>query len=342
MIMVEVADYRNDRIVDAAVASALEGQVRWSPRKSLWFSAMALGWLTGGVLFFSWAAVGVFLLLSAVTLCFGHSLGMHRWLIHRSFTCHPVSGNIGVWLGTLVGLGGPFTMMVTHDMRDWAQRQPACHPFFSHQSGLLRDFWWQIHCKLYLQHTPGFVYPGWMRRSRTLRLIEATGWLSQVLLAGLLFVLGGWGFVFWGVCGRVTISILGHWYIGYRAHNTGGRTWVIEGAAVQGHNVRFAALITFGESWHNSHHAFPGSARIGAAPGQWDPGWWVLLAMERAGLVSDLIQPNDLSPRAERRALPAAGQAARGTGRQSTTAAACSSRPASTPGRRASSPSILR
>lgn len=295
--------YRNSRIAGDASASAITGQVRWSPRKSLWFTGMALGWLAGGAAYFSWSAVAVFLALSAATLCFGHSLGMYRWLIHGSFRCHPVTGFIGVWLGTLVGLGGPFTMMFTHDMRDWAQRQKACHPFFSHQSGLLRDFWWQVHCKLHLDQPPRLVFPDLMQQSRALRALEASGWLQQLLVGATLFAAGGWGYVFWGVCGRVTVSILGHWCIGYRAHNTGSQTWRIEGAAVQGHDVRCAALITFGESWHNSHHAFPGSARIGAAPGQWDPGWWVLCALRTAGLVWDLREPEDQPPRPERRLL---------------------------------------
>lgn len=295
------------RIEGGEAASAVSGRVRWSPGKSLWFLGMTMGWLIGGGWFFNWDAVAAFVALSALTLCFGHSLGMHRWLIHDSFGCHRLTGYIGVWLGTLVGLGGPFTMMFTHDMRDWAQRQPDCHPFFSHQSGIWRDFWWQVHCKLHPEQPPGFTFPLWMEKSRTLRLIEASGWAQQVLVGVALYAAGGWGFVFWGICGRVTISILGHWYIGYRAHNCGGSNWVIKGAAVQGHDVRFAALITFGESWHNSHHAFPGSARIGAAPGQWDPGWWILLAMQKLGLVWDLKEPGDQPARPERIALATAG-----------------------------------
>jgi fatty-acid desaturase len=45
-------------------------------------------------------------------------------------------------------------------------------------------------------------------------------------------------------------------------------------AAVQGRNIRFTSLLTVGESWHNDHHAFPGSARLGLFAGEWDPGWW--------------------------------------------------------------------
>lgn len=50
----------------------------------------------------------------------------------------------------------------------------------------------------------------------------------------------------------------------------------------------WAGLVTFGEAWHDNHHAFPRSAKLGLLPGQPDPGWWVLRALERAGLVWDV------------------------------------------------------
>jgi fatty-acid desaturase len=117
-------------------------------------------------------------------------------------------------------------------------------------------------------------------------------------LALLLFALGGVGWVAWGICGRVTVSVFGHWLIGYFAHNDGHRDWHVRGAAVQGFNIRGFGLLTFGECWHNNHHAFPSSARLGHA-GQMDPGWWVLKALERIGLVRNLNQPKDLDERPE-------------------------------------------
>jgi len=71
----------------------------------------------------------------------------------------------------------------------------------------------------------------------------------------------------------------------YLAHNHGEMPREIRGAAVQGHNVRLASLVTMGECWHNNHHAFPGSARLGLTPDEWDPGWCVLRGLEHLGLV---------------------------------------------------------
>lgn len=68
---------------------------------------------------------------------------------------------------------------------------------------------------------------------------------------------------------------------------------------MQGFNIPWFALLTMGESWHNKHHAFPGSAKLGLEPDQIDPGWSVLLLLEKAGLVSNLLTPIDLIERTE-------------------------------------------
>ena len=291
-----------DRIDFEGDADPVRGAVRWSPLKSLWWSSMLLLWLTVGVIDFSPSAVLVFVLLSALTLCFGHSLGMHRLLIHGAFECsRPVERSL-VYLGTLVGLGGPFTMMVMHDTRDWAQREPACHPFLSHGRGVVGDFWWQLHCKLHLDRPPEFCFPDALANDRFYRVLQATSMLQQVPLALALYAFGGWGWVAWGVGARVAVSIFGHWLVGWFAHNGDARSaerrdWHLRGASTQGFNVPRLGLITFGECWHNNHHAFPGSARLGLREDQWDPGWWALRGMERLGLAWNLRTPDGLPPR---------------------------------------------
>ena len=58
-----------------------------------------------------------------------------------------------------------------------------------------------------------------------------------------------------------------------------------------------------GEGWHNNHHAFPGSARIGLYRGQVDPGWLFIQALASLGLAWDIRTPDQLGPRPELRAL---------------------------------------
>src|SRR5262245_27799716 len=66
--------FYSPRMIDAADTSAVEGAVRWSPKKSLWISGMTLAALIGGPLYFTCSAFALFLGTTAVTVCLGHSL----------------------------------------------------------------------------------------------------------------------------------------------------------------------------------------------------------------------------------------------------------------------------
>ncbi len=285
------------RVIADEAACATEGRVLWAPGRSLWIGGMTLAALVLGPLYSSWSAVAVFLVTSGVTLCLGHSLGLHRLLIHRSFRTSRALERVMVYLGTLVGMAGPLGMVRLHDMRDWAQRQRACHDLHAHRAPLLRDAWWQMHCRLALARPPRFVLEPELAADRYLAGLEATWMLQQVPLAILLYGAGGMPWLVWGVPVRIAVCVTGHWLVGHLTHRGGPQTWRVAGVAVQGHDLPQAALITFGEAWHGNHHAWPDSARLGVEPGQPDPGWWVLTALRRAGLVWALKEPADLVPR---------------------------------------------
>jgi fatty-acid desaturase len=92
-------------------------------------------------------------------------------------------------------------------------------------------------------------------------------------------------------------SVTGHWFVGHLAHRRGPQTWLVKEAGVQAHDVPWAAIPTMGEAWHNNHHAYPGSARIGLYPGQSDWGWRVIQLLERVGLVWDVRTPETMAAR---------------------------------------------
>jgi len=285
-------------IYENSETNAFEAKVIWSPSKSIWVMMMYLFGIYGVLFLSSIENFLVFLISSAITLCLGHSLGMHRRLIHQSYECPKWLEYLFVHFGVIVGLAGPFGMVRTHDTRDWAQRQPQCHPYFSHQSSFLKDGFWQIHCDIVLKHPPVFKEES-ILDTQFYRFMEKTWMLQQLPLALILYLIGGVEWVIWGTCLRVAISVTGHWLIGYFAHNSGHRSWHVNGAGVQGYNIKFCGLITMGECWHNNHHAFPGSAKLGLEKGQSDPGWWVLIILSKIGLVKNLKLVADLEERQE-------------------------------------------
>jgi len=278
---------------------ASQGTVVWSPAKSIWIGSVMGIALIGAPLTFSTGALLVFLISSGITLCAGHSVGMHRRLVHRSFDCPLWLERILVYLGVLVGIDGPHGMIRVHDLRDWAQRQTNCHDYFAHRQPMLIDAYWQIHCDIRLNHPPELKLEPEIQQDAFYLWLQQT-WMAQQIPWILIFgFMGGISWVIWGVFLRVAVSVSGHWLVGYFAHHQGGSDWFIKEAAVQGYNVPFCATLTFGECWHNNHHAFPGSARLGLYPGQLDLGWYLICILKRIGWISNIRLPSDLEDRNE-------------------------------------------
>lgn len=284
-------------IVENAEGDPRSGSVRWDAGHSVWNGGMLLGALGLAPFFTTPAAVIVGIGLTGAMLLLGHSVGFHRLLIHGSFaTTRPLRAFL-IWCGTVAGMSGPLWIVKTHDLRDWAQRQPVCHDYLAHRRPMLIDAWWQLHCRLDLDHPPRFDV-GRLEAEPMIRWLERTWMLQQVPVAVALYMLGGLSFVVWGVFVRVALTVHGHWLVGHLAHRRGPQSWQVEGAGVQAHDVPWAWLLTMGEAWHNNHHAYPGSARIGLHPGQSDWGYRFIVLLERVGLAWDICLPADCPERA--------------------------------------------
>jgi stearoyl-CoA desaturase (delta-9 desaturase) len=278
-------------------ADAEVGKVVWDAAHSLWNSAMLLATIGAAPLLFSWSALAVSLLLTAATLLIGHSVGFHRRLIHGSFKAPLWLDHAMAWVGTLVGMSGPLWMIEAHDTRDWGQRQTRCHPYLSNRAGVWRDYWWNMHCRLELESPPIFAPAPHIAQDRFYRFLERSWMLHQIPLGVALFWLGGASWLVWGVGVRICVSVTGHWFVGRLAHRTGPQTWLVETSGVQAHDVPWAAIPTMGEAWHNNHHAYPGSARIGLHAGQSDWGFVFIRLLERLGLAWDVRTPRTLPAR---------------------------------------------
>jgi fatty-acid desaturase len=287
-----------DRMIADEQSDPVAGRVVRVRSKSLWTGGMTAIAVIAGPATASLDAVLLFFVTTAVTICAGHSVGMHRLLIHRAFETPIWLERTLVYLGTLVGMAGPFGMIWAHDIRDWAQRQPECHDLHAHRRGFFQDAWWQMHCTVALDHPPRFIIEPRIADDPVFRFLERTWMLQQLPWALLFFALGGWGWVVWGIAVRIAVSLTGHWLIGHFAHKQGHQGWAVDGVAVQGYNVPYSGLVTFGEAYHANHHAFPGSAKLGLEHGQIDLGWWLISCLARLGLATRIETPETVGNRA--------------------------------------------
>lgn len=280
------------RVTPNADTSAMNGQIHLLPVKTIWLLGHSIAGVCGIFLFPKIDALAVFVVFTAITICAGHSVGMHRLLIHRSFSTYRHIEHILVWLGTLVGMAGPFGMIRAHDMRDWHQRQALCPPHPSHDAGFWKDAYWQLCCEFRLSSPPRFEIEDAVKADRFYQFVERTWMWQQVLVAICLYAVGGWAWVLWGCSLRISVSLIGHWLVGHYAHQQREPRSDVSGFSVQGYNLPGLGLITFGENWHGNHHAFPHSAKLGIDQGQFDPGYVFIRAMRYAGLVWGVQTPD--------------------------------------------------
>ena len=103
---------------------------------------------------------------------------------------------------------------------------------------------------------------------RALRHLDAP---LQIALGAALFALGGWSWVIWGIFVRLVVAYHSTWLVNSAAHMLGYRTFPTRDRST---NCWWVALISFGEGWHNNHHAFPFSARHGLRWFEIDMTWW--------------------------------------------------------------------
>ncbi len=292
--------FRSPRMLDADDTSAVDGEVYWKPVKSLWISGMTLTALIGGPLFFTWGALVLFLATTAVTVCLGHSLGMHRRLIHRSYDCPLWLERLFVYLGTLVGMAGPYGMIRQHDIRDWAQRKPRCHSYLAHRSSFLRDGFWQIHCELRLAHPPQLVMERRVAEDRFYRFIERTWMAQQIPWAVLFFAIGGVPWVVWGIAVRVAASVTGHWLVGLLRAQPGAALVACRGRRRAGLQRALLRADHHGRGLAQQSSCFPGlgapraarrrdrSRLVGAA---WTDAHWSGVGREDARVAAAPAEP---------------------------------------------------
>lgn len=277
--------------VDGDTACPLAGKPVWDARKTVWNGAMIAAALILGPATFTPGAFLMFCLLTYFSLLVGHSAGMHRMMIHKTFECPKWLERLLIYVGVFVGMAGPFGILRIHDLRDWAQRLPECHDFFAHTRGYLRDVFWQLTHRFEFEHPPRFVIEPELADDPWYVFFEKTWMWHQLVPAIPLYLAGGWSWVVWGICVRVSVSVVGHWTITYFCHNPGPGKWRVKNAGVQASNIPGIGVLTYGECWHNNHHAFPESARIGLEKGQADPSWRFISLLGRLGLARNIGLP---------------------------------------------------
>ena len=233
----------------------------------------------------------------------GITVGFHRHLTHRAFKAKkPVRGALAI-LGSAAVEGPVISWVADHRKHHAFTDEPGDphSPHVGHGGGLRGALRGLAHAHL------GWLYDHSQRALKTryapdlmsdplIRFVDRTFVLW--VLAGLAVPFGlGWAIggsfhaaltgLLWG--GLVRMFVLHHvtYSINSLCHFFGRRDFETDD---ESRNLAWLAPLSFGESWHNNHHAFPTSARHGLRRWQVDSGAAVIWVLEKTGLAWDVVR----------------------------------------------------
>ena len=238
---------------------------------------------------FSWQNLAALLIGNWIVGSLGVGLGWHRLLTHRSFKAPK-------WLEYVLSTFATMSMQDSPDK--WIATHRIHHAFVEtekdpHSTRL--GFWWaqvgwvvwgtaQDHDQATLnKYVPDLLKDKWHV------LISRFYYVPIIVSAFILFAIGGWSMVVWGVFARVVFGWHTTWFVNSLSHIYGSRP---HNTTDDSTNNWFVALLTFGEGWHNNHHAFPTSARHGLQWYQFDMNWIAIRIFEKLGWAKQIKLPD--------------------------------------------------
>jgi stearoyl-CoA desaturase (delta-9 desaturase) len=231
--------------------------------------------------FWSWPAIIVAVFLYWVGGSLGIGMGFHRLITHRGYKVPKIVEYFLVTCGTLAIEGGPIQWVVTHRIhhahtdRNGDPHTPRDGVWWAHIGWILRGSAQDYDQATIARYAPDLIndrYYVWLNRFYYVPLI---------VLAVMLLVFGGWSVMLWGIFLRLTLALHATWLVNSATHLWGRRRFE---TGEDSRNSWWVALLTFGEGWHNNHHAYPTSARHGLRWYEVDFNWLGIRALQLVGL----------------------------------------------------------
>ncbi len=258
----------------------------------LWVSAMHIGALAS-LFFFSWQNITATAILYFITGCLGITLTYHRLLSHRSFAVPKWLERILTTCGALAMEGGPTKWCAQHRMHH-SHPDTELDPHNSRRGFFFCHIGWTFknrgafddssRHKRFSRDIHNDPYYRWLNTT--------AGQFTPQLLLGLgLFAMGGIGMVLWGICMRMVLVYHATWCVNSATHFFGYKNYDVDDLS---RNTWWVALITFGEGWHNNHHAHQHVAEAGHKWWEIDVTMMIIRLLKSLGLVTKLKSIKDV------------------------------------------------
>ena len=233
----------------------------------------------------TWKAVAVSLVLAWVAGSLGIGMGFHRLLTHRGYKTPKFMEYLMTICGTLTLEGGQIDWVVTHRIHHahtdapGDPHTPRDGGWWAHMGWILRGTAQQHPEEVMMRYAPDLM------KDPFHVLLNKVYWIPQVALGVALLAFGGWSMLFCGIFLRVVIGLHATWFVNSATHMWGTRRF---DSADDSRNSWWVALLTWGEGWHNNHHAHPRAARHGLTWYEIDFNWYGIRALQLLGLAKDI------------------------------------------------------
>jgi sn-1 stearoyl-lipid 9-desaturase len=264
--------------IEALERTHQDDQVNWTTAVFMFaFHAAAVA----GLFFFTWKAFLAAVFLWWVSGSLGIGMGYHRLLTHRGYTTPKWVEYFLTLCGTLALEGGPIFWVATHRIhhqysdKEGDPHTPLDGKWWAHMGWILMGKSLHQDTKTLTRYTPDLAkssFHVWITKYHYIPAIA--------VLVGL-FAIGGLPFLLVAGFLRTVVGLHCTWLVNSATHTWGSRRFLTRDLST---NNWLVAMITFGEGWHNNHHAHPVSARHGLKWYEFDINWYGIWGLKKLGL----------------------------------------------------------
>ena len=254
-----------------------------------WVTTIVLVFLHLGAIaalfMFTWKAFAVAAVLYWVAIGLGISMGYHRLHTHRSYKVPRYLEYFFAVCGALSLEGGPIFWVATHRIhhqksdKEGDPHSPRDGAWWAHMGWLLFGEAKHNNTRLMSKYAPDLA------KDPFYIALNNYHWVPLVVLSVILFAFGGWPMLLWATCVRVVFGLHATWLVNSATHLWGKRRFATRDDS---RNNWWVALLTFGEGWHNNHHAHPTSARHGLAWYELDFSWIQIKLLKWLGVAKSI------------------------------------------------------
>jgi len=265
--------------------AAADNEINWVT--ATFMALFHLG-AVAALFFFTWKAFFVACFLWWVSGSLGIGMCYHRLLTHRGYKTPKWLEYFLTVCATTALEGGPIFWVATHRIHhqysdeDGDPHSPRDGKWWSHMGWILTGKSMHHDTTTLARYVPDLA------KDKFHVWITKYHYVPTIIVGLVLLALGGLPFLLWGTFLRTTVGLHATWMVNSVTHTWGSRRFATRDLSTN--NFWVATFFTFGEGWHNNHHAHPVSARHGLTWYEIDINWYGIWALKKLGLARHIYR----------------------------------------------------